>query len=88
MLNHQQRNLPVLLYLQGGPGFEAPRPHSASMWVKSAVSNFRVMLLDQRGTGLSSGITCGNLAKQGSPQQQADYLSFFRCGLVPRCCSH
>ncbi|MEW5301937.1 MAG: hypothetical protein WDW36_004761 [Sanguina aurantia] len=82
MLNHQQRNMPVLLYLQGGPGFEAPRPHSASMWMKSAVSSFRVMLLDQRGTGLSSAITVANLAKQGTPQQQADYLAFFRADSI------
>ena len=46
---------PWLLYLQGGPGFEAPRPTEASSWLKAAIHHgFRVVLLDQRGTGRSS----------------------------------
>ena len=46
---------PWLLYLQGGPGFEAPRPTEASSWLKAALHHgFRVVLLDQRGTGRSS----------------------------------
>lgn len=35
---------------------------------------------DQRGTGRSSAITPDNLAARGSPEQQAAYLKFFRCG--------
>ena len=46
---------PWLLYLQGGPGFEAPRPTESSSWLKAALHHgFRVVLLDQRGTGRSS----------------------------------
>lgn len=37
--------LPYLLYLQGGPGYEAPRPTDASGWMKSAVNYFRVVLM-------------------------------------------
>jgi pimeloyl-ACP methyl ester carboxylesterase len=62
----------------GGPGFPAPRPHEASGWLKSATSGFRVILMDQRGTGKSSPITVNNLAKRGGPAEQAQYLSFFR----------
>jgi hypothetical protein len=62
----------------GGPGFEAPRPTEASGWIKSAVANFRVVLMDQRGTGCSSAVTANKLAALGSPEAQARYLSFFR----------
>jgi hypothetical protein len=34
--------------------------------------------MDQRGTGRSSAITTANLASRGTPEQQAEYLSFFR----------
>jgi pimeloyl-ACP methyl ester carboxylesterase len=64
--------------LPGGPGFESPRPSEASGWLKSAVGSFRVVLMDQRGTGRSSAITTANLAGRGTPEQQAEYLSFFR----------
>jgi hypothetical protein len=56
----------------------ARRMWLAGMWIKAAVANFRVFLMDQRGTGLSSAVTAATLQKQGSPQQQADYLAFFR----------
>ena len=67
-----------LTMLPGGPGFSAPRPFDSSSWLKSAVNLFRVILLDQRGTGNSSPVTVTNLKKKGSPEQQAEYLSFFR----------
>ena len=44
---------------------------------------FRVILLDQRGTGSSSPITVTNLKKKGTPEEQAQYLSFFRYELNP-----
>jgi len=46
--------LPWLLFLQGGPGGKSPRPGSLSGWLAEAVKHFRVLLLDQRGTGLST----------------------------------
>lgn len=57
---------PYLLYLQGGPGFESPRPTDAGGWVKAALSQgFRVLLLDQRGTGRSTPVTLRALAAIG-----------------------
>jgi pimeloyl-ACP methyl ester carboxylesterase len=53
-----RRDLPWLLYLQGGPGFESPRPvrtHTPP-WLARAVPEFRVLLLDQRGVGRSTPI--------------------------------
>lgn len=64
--------------LTGGPGFEAPRPVESSSWIKSATAHFKVLLMDQRGTGCSSAITAANLAAKGSAEQQASYLKHFR----------
>ena len=68
---------PFLVYFQGGPGFAAQRPIDNSGWIKRALKEFRVLLLDQRGTGLSSAINYVTLAHL-SPRQQADYLAHFR----------
>ncbi|WP_460491938.1 alpha/beta fold hydrolase [Dactylosporangium cerinum] len=51
------RDRPYLVYLQGGPGFEAPRPSalpSSPSWLERALRDFRVIMLDQRGTGRST----------------------------------
>ena len=53
---------PALVYLQGGPGFPAPRPASASGVIGKALKGFRVILLDQRGTGRSGRIDAVNPA--------------------------
>src|SRR3990170_1660641 len=48
---------PYLVFLQGGPGFEATRPTSPPTgWMKRAIADYRVLLLDQRGTGRSSPV--------------------------------
>ena len=39
---------PYLLYLQGGPGYESPRPTDASGWMKPAVDQFKVVLMVRR----------------------------------------
>lgn len=74
---------PWLVYFQGGPGFPAPRASASSGWMKRALQQFRVLLLDQRGTGQSSVITHHTLAGQ-TPQQQAEYLSHFRADNIVR----
>ncbi|KAL3157786.1 hypothetical protein ABBQ32_012209 [Trebouxia sp. C0010 RCD-2024] len=81
-LNKIGHNLPTLLFLQGGPGFEAPRPIDSSSWMKSATSHFRVLLMDQRGTGRSSPITVANLLAKGSAQKQASHLQHFRADSI------
>jgi len=46
---------PYLLFLQGGPGFEATRPTAPpSGWQKRAIADYRVLLIDQRSTGRST----------------------------------
>ena len=75
-------DLPVLVYLQGGPGSEAPRPATASGWVAGALRAFRVLMLDQRGTGRSSPVTRQTITAQGAPAEQARYLAHFRADAI------
>jgi pimeloyl-ACP methyl ester carboxylesterase len=76
--------LPWLLFLQGGPGFGGPRLSGRSSWLDRALADFRVLLLDQRGTGRSTAATRQTLAGLGSAGDQAAYLSFFRADAIVR----
>jgi pimeloyl-ACP methyl ester carboxylesterase len=78
------RDRPFLVYLQGGPGFEAPRPTRTPTnpgWLDGALSEFRVLMLDQRGTGRSTPV--GALAGLAATEQ-ADYLAHFRADSIVR----
>ena len=57
-------SMPALLFLQGGPGFEAARPIEANGWLAEATESFRVFLLDQRGTGRSTRVTNESLQRK------------------------
>ena len=39
-------DLPYLVFFQGGPGSGAPRPMGNTGWLKRALQEFRVLLLD------------------------------------------
>src|SRR5262245_11097623 len=68
---------PYLLFLQGGPGSEATRPTvPPSGWVKRALADYRLLLLDQRGTGRSTPV--GPELPGTSLEEQATYLTHFR----------
>jgi pimeloyl-ACP methyl ester carboxylesterase len=74
---------PYLVFLQGGPGFEATRPTSPpSGWMKRALKDFRVLLLDQRGTGRSTPV--GAAIPGATPEAQAEYLTHFRADSIVR----
>ena len=78
------RDRPFLVFLQGGPGFEAPRPArhpTAPFWLDRALSEFRVLMLDQRGTGRSTPV--GALPGR-TPEEQAEYLTHFRADSIVR----
>lgn len=72
---------PFLVYLQGGPGQESPRPSvtpSNPSWLKRALQDYRVVLLDQRGTGLSTPYG----GAPTDPAADAEYLSHFRADAI------
>ncbi|WP_086980861.1 alpha/beta fold hydrolase [Vibrio aphrogenes] len=80
-LDKQHANLPWLVYFQGGPGFPSPRADAQSGWLKAALLQYRVLLLDQRGTGFSTPITHQTLANM-SADEQYQYLQHFRADSI------
>jgi pimeloyl-ACP methyl ester carboxylesterase len=80
------RDLPWLLYLQGGPGFGANRFIGRPAWLGRALKEYRVLLLDQRGTGASTPAGRQTLPLRGGPAAQADHLTRFRTDSIVRDC--
>jgi pimeloyl-ACP methyl ester carboxylesterase len=72
-------NLPWLVFLGGGPGSAAPRPLGDEGWLIRALADYRVLLLDQRGTGRSTPVTRAVAMDRG-----ADYLTHFRADSIVR----
>ena len=75
-------DLPWLLFLQGGPGMFGPRPAGRDSWLDRALQDYRVLLLDQRGTGRSTAANRQTLAALGTPRAQAEYLTQFRADSI------
>jgi pimeloyl-ACP methyl ester carboxylesterase len=78
--------LPWLLFLQGGPGNAAGRMTGRASWLDRALRDYRVLLLDQRGTGRSTQVSSRSLARRGlvTPTEQAQYLALFRADSIVR----
>lgn len=83
-------DLPLLIYLQGGPGGAGPRPLSPSSdgWIAEAIKHFRVVLPDQRGTGRSSHVNAQVMARFKRPEDQAAYLKHFLADSIVRDFEH
>jgi len=79
---HDAEELPWLLFLQGGPGGRGNRPLGLNGWLKEAARSFRILMLDQRGTGLSTPANRQTLPLQGDATAQADYLAHFRADAI------
>ena len=79
----EHADLPWLVFFQGGPGFGSPRPETSTEWIMRAIKEYRVLLLDQRGTGRSTPITPQTLAHL-TPDRQAAYLKHFRADNIVR----
>jgi pimeloyl-ACP methyl ester carboxylesterase len=79
---------PYLVFLQGGPGYEAPRPTrspGSPGWLTRALEDYRVLMLDQRGTGRSTPVgLLGGL----TPAEQAEFLTHFRADSIVRDAEH
>ncbi|MFN2218444.1 MAG: alpha/beta hydrolase, partial [Anaerolineae bacterium] len=82
----EEADLPWLAFFQGGPGFGSPRPTRKDGWLKRALQDYRVFLLDQRGTGRSTPVNYQPLARFATAQAQADYLKHFRADSIVRDC--
>ncbi|NYI25965.1 proline iminopeptidase [Aeriscardovia aeriphila] len=91
---NRHRDVPTLVFLQGGPGGKSPRPESVDSvaWISEAAKNFRIVLPDQRGTGRSSSVSGSVIERVGAvgfhglsgAQAQADYLQRFFADSIVR----
>ena len=79
----EHEDLPWLLFLQGGPGMAAPRPTDAGGWIGRLLRDYRVLLMDHRGTGLSTPLTRQTLAGL-EPAEQARRLALHRADAIVR----
>lgn len=71
--------LPYMVFLQGGPGGSSPRQGDwRDGWIGRALEDYRVVLLDQRGTGQSSRLDAQSLTTYVTDQAKADYIMNFR----------
>ena len=79
--------LPYLVFLQGGPGNEAPHPFRSPTqpaWLDAALEEYRVVMLDQRGTGRSTPIGDSDLER--GADVLAEYITHLRADSIVRDC--
>lgn len=86
----EKSDLPYLIFLQGGPGGQSPRPLNpySDGWFCEALKYFKVILPDQRGTGRSSQVDGALISSLKNSQQQADYLHYFLADSIVRDCEY
>ena len=82
----KRSQLPWLVYLQGGPGFECRSPQN-NAWTNTILDKgYQLLCLDQRGTGLSTPVTASTLGLRGNDPVQANYLKSFRADSIVKDC--
>ena len=82
-------DLPLLCFLQGGPGGKSPRPGRGDpAWLAEALKTHRVILPDQRGTGRSSPVSAARMRAFPDGEAAAGYLSCFRADSIVRDFDH
>lgn len=82
--DESKKQLPWLVYLQGGPGFGCRSPQDVG-WTQQVLDRgYQVLMLDQRGTGLSSPVSASTLGLRGDDDTQANYLKSFRADSIVR----
>ncbi|MBE2275977.1 MAG: alpha/beta fold hydrolase [Rhodobacteraceae bacterium] len=81
--SRRNEDLPILCFLQGGPGGKSPRPmREGPVWLHEALKTHRVLLPDQRGTGRSSPVTAATMARFADGAAGADFLALFRADAI------
>jgi pimeloyl-ACP methyl ester carboxylesterase len=78
------KGFPWIVFFNGGPGLGCCRPLDKSGWIKRASEEFRVLLLDQRGTGRSTAVDAESVTARGDAEAQAAFLCHFRADAIVR----
>jgi pimeloyl-ACP methyl ester carboxylesterase len=81
-----QKKLPWMVYLQGGPGFGCSPPQEMHSTRVLLDRGYQILYLDQRGTGLSSPLSASTLGLLGDDPVQANYLKSFRADSIVKDC--
>lgn len=76
--NNKPSHLPLISYIQGGPGFGIGNPAHMPCTSILLEKGYKFVCLDHRGMGLSNTVTAATLAREGDDTAQADYLTYFR----------
>lgn len=87
-VDRRGEDLPLLVYLAGGPGGAAPRPGPDVAWLAEATRRYRVILPDQRGTGRSNPVDGEDMARFDEPPAAAWYLRHFLADSIVRDLEH
>lgn len=74
---------PALVWFQGGPGNKGQRPESIGGWLEAALGDYRVFLVDQRGTGRSTPADAALLGDLDGAAQ-GEYLAHLRADAIVR----
>ena len=89
VVDNDSTDKPPLLYFQGGPGFGVRLP-TDEKWINELKKRYRIFLLDQRGTGLSTPIDISGIAEMDKQNRQETikFLSNFRADSIARDAEH
>jgi len=74
---------PWLLYLEGGPGFGNRMPQDSPLVRENLHEPYRILLLDYRGTGLSTPVSAATIPGE-APAEKAAYLRLLRQDSIVR----
>ncbi|KAK0389619.1 hypothetical protein NLU13_3194 [Sarocladium strictum] len=75
-----------LVYLEGGPGFGNVAPQDHPLTATALAKGYQLLLLDHRGTGLSTPVSTEMLQDLGGVDAQVDYLKLMRQDNTVRDC--
>ncbi len=82
--DRRHEDLPLLTFLQGGPGGMSPRPAEIGSWLAEALPLYRVVMVDQRGTGRSSPVDGKVIGAFPDGRAAADHLLHYRADSIVR----
>lgn len=75
-----------MCYLQGGPGMRCGPPQNYAFTHAIVDKGYELLMLDQRGTGLSTPVTATTLQMRGDNDVQAKYLRLYRADSIVKDC--